>query len=723
MGPQRLRYAKQVRLLVLRYSTQLPSVAKRLSGRMSQQSSPLDMRSVSVDTNTTGRPVSEKLLTEELHRFQAELQTQNEELRATQNRLEASRLEYFQLFEDSPIPMVVTDGRGWVIKMNNSARTMLGVANESIRRGPLIAWVDSEHHDRFNEHLRRARRQPTRVVTEVCLSGSTNHWTVRLVTDPFGHEQMLTAIVDITEIREAERARRQTESRYRRLFSASRDALFVIEANSTKIMDANRAAAEILRAPSEDALIGRSVYDYVPAEQRGAWRGLVASALDAREPAQVVELTFRSGYEELLAEVRLSQVDKEPPTLLVNIRDVRDRQKLLEERYALETRLSQVEKMEALGTLAGGVAHDMNNMLTAVRMAASSLVEELPENSNERDDAEAIMTACTRFSRLVENLLGFAKREPGTKRLARLSEVVREVSSLVESRIKRTGVRLETELELPNLQVEADPARLTQSLMNLVLNALDELPSVKESRITVRARRVNRESVPVPEEVEGSEFVCISVEDNGPGMPPKVKARAFDPFFTTKPEGRGTGLGLAVVYRNVRHFGGWVTIDSEVGQGTRVYMYIPRASIRPRHDSVNPMTEHRSQQPCVLVVEDEELVAKSVGRYLRRCGFAVRVAHNGREGVGLFEEVSPDVVLLDVVMPEMDGPTCARRLRQIRPDIPILFYSAHLREHGVDDLGLDNQTAFLEKPFEFNSLRQRLLRLMRSSGRARILTE
>ncbi|MEL6190187.1 MAG: ATP-binding protein, partial [Myxococcota bacterium] len=361
---------------------------------------------------------------------------------------------------------------------------------------------------------------------------------------------------------------------------------------------ANRAASEILRAPSEENLIGRSIYDYVPAEQRGAWRSVVTSALDAREPAQVVELTFRSGHEELLAEVRLSLVESEEPTLLVSIRDVRDRQKLLEERSALEMRLSQVEKMEALGTLAGGVAHDMNNMLTAVRMAASSLVEELPEDSPERDDAQAIMTACTRFSRLVENLLGFAKREPGTKRVARIGQVFQEVTSLVEGRIQRSQVQLRTELELPNLTVEADPARLAQSLMNLVLNALDELPAVPESRILIRARCASRSGdLVVPEEVEGDEFVCLSVEDNGPGMPPKVKARAFDPFFTTKPEGRGTGLGLAVVYRNARQFGGWVTIESGVGQGTRVDIFVPRASLRPRTDSINPALERRSAEP------------------------------------------------------------------------------------------------------------------------------
>ncbi|MEO1234727.1 MAG: PAS domain S-box protein [Myxococcota bacterium] len=183
------------------------------------------------ESNPEGRDYRERLL------------AQNEELRATQERLEASRLEYFQLFEDSPISMIVTDDRGWVVKMNNSARQLLGIVHDGVRRGPMVAWVDVEHHDRFFDHLRRARRRAARVLTEVRLSGSASRRTVRLVTDPFGPTQMLTAIVDITEIREAERARRHIENRYRRLFSASRDALLVVEADSARITDAPRCSA------------------------------------------------------------------------------------------------------------------------------------------------------------------------------------------------------------------------------------------------------------------------------------------------------------------------------------------------------------------------------------------------------------------------------------------------------------------------------------------------
>lgn len=648
-------------------------------------------------------------LVEDLRCFEAELRAQNEELRATQAQIETSRQEYVRLFEGSPIPMIVTDRRDWIVRANQRARELLGFRSQDPVGAPISAYTDRGESGRLFSHFRRCQRSSRRSEDEFRIRGGGARRLARFVTDPFHGGHLLTAIVDLTDIRNVEAAQRRSEKRYRSLFAENRDALFLIEADTAAILEANRAAQSILHAESEDKLIGRSLEEFVPAEQRGAWRYVTGSAREGR--GQVVELTFSSGAEDVLAEVRISQVDAEQPTLLVNLRDVRDRQKLMEERSKLEQKLSQVEKMEALGTLAGGVAHDMNNMLTAVQVAASCLVEDLPEGSTQRDEAEAIMTACTRFTSLVENLLGFARQEPDRPRSARVGDVVKEVVNLVESRVRRSEVSLTTDLEVPNLHVAADAARLSQSVMNLVLNALDELPPSANSRVSVGAFAVQRSEVNVPEDVEGDDFICIHVDDNGPGMNPQVKARAFDPFFTTKQEGKGTGLGLAVVYRNVRRFGGWVAIDSEVGRGTSVMLYLPRVVARVRPVSVAPTLEP-AVQPLILVVEDEELVAKSVGRYLRRSGFNVHVANNGREGVQVFDVVKPDAVLLDVVMPEMDGPTCAKHLRQIQKDIPILFYSAHLRNHGLADLGLDERTDFLEKPFDFNNLRSRLVKLM-----------
>lgn len=659
------------------------------------------------------------LSADDLHRHHEELLAQNEELRIASERLESTRRDYQDLYLHAPVPLLVVDERGWVLRMNDSSRRLLGVHGSLIQGGPMVAWIESEHHRRFFEHLRRVQRGGLRHEVELVLRAHTPR-TVRAVTERLRDGRYVVALIDITEIRQAERARRRTESRHRKLFAVSRDALVVFEAATGLILDANPAAADLLRLPSPEEAVGRCLGDYVPSEQQGAWRGLVGSSLDKQHADQVVELTLYSEEGPLLVEVRVCQVESNPPTLLANIRDVRDRRKLKEERSALETRLSQVEKMEALGTLAGGVAHDMNNMLTAVRMAASSLVEELPCESAPREDAEAILSACTRFSRLVENLLGFARKRPEARRVAPMDEVVSEVLSLVETRLLRTQVKLQTSMGDGLLCADADPARLTQSLMNLVYNALDELPQKPTSRIVIEAKAVKRGEVQVPDDVEGTEFVRVTVTDNGPGMPPKVIARAFDPFFTTKPEGKGTGLGLAVVYRNTKQAGGWVTLDSSLGEGTSVHVHVPRSVAKPRTTSIATDPNGVELRPEVLVVEDEELVAKSVGRFLRRNGFAVSFATNGREGVEKFQEIKPDVVLLDVVMPEMDGPTCAQHLRTLQPSIPILFYSAHLRNHGLADLRLDERTGFLEKPFEFEDLRRHLSRLIRRARGPRV---
>ena len=619
---------------------------------------------------------------------------------------------YFWLFEGSPIPMVVSNKRGAVLMLNASARLFLASDVSTRPEELMLSWILSEDQSKFTAHLQSVSQNNncSRAVVEVQLVGRKRSRTVVMTTESFG-ERLVTAIVDMTEIRESEKARIRTESQYAKLFSSSRDALLVVNSNSAVVLEANRAAAQLLSAATADTLAGQTLLSYLPTEQIDAWKAAVSRAMASKEAIPVFELDFLVGDQKERAEVRLSCVELEPPTLLVCLRDVEERRRLEAERLELESRIAQVDKMEALGTLAGGVAHDMNNMLTAVRVAASGLVEDLPPESAGRDDAQAILDACTRFSNLVENLLGFAKRDPHEKRVASLPRVIEEVFNLVSSRAKSCSVELLCDLRVDKPVVEADASRLIQSIMNLVLNALDEIPRDGTGKITVRVVPAQKVSKMIADK-RGS-FIRVDVEDNGKGMSPEVKSRAFDPFFTTKSEGKGTGLGLAVVYRNIRHAGGFTEIESELKKGTTVKLYLPEAKETGNYHRPSSMqTDNVISIPRVLLVEDEELVAKSVDRYLRKAGFNVRIARNGREGVDIFGNFKPSVVVLDVVMPEMDGPTCAKRLRSEQPNIPILFYSAHLREHAVDDLALDNQTQFLEKPFVFADLKSRLEKLI-----------
>lgn len=646
----------------------------------------------------------------ELHRFQSELQAQNEELQDVQTRLEASLQLHLQLFEDSPVAMGILSDEAWVDRMNHSARRLFGLGSQQIRRGPLVAWLEPRHHSRLFELLRTVRERNAQGEAEVQVKGRSGPRTVRLLVDAFDPSSYIVALIDITEIREVERARRDTESRYQRLFNASRDALLVFNAETSEILEANPAAAELLGSDGPEYLLTRKLIDFIPPGQEGAWKSLIKGRCGSADSV-TVQLTMHRATEEVLTEVRIGQVEEDGSTLLASFRDVEHVRSLMAERTALEDRLGQVEKMDALGTLAGGIAHDMNNMLTAVRVSASCLVSELSEGAAGREDAEAILTACTRFSKLVGNLLGFAKHRPKDE-MALVSEAVSEVVSLTESRIRRSDVKLTSEYQFPNLAVRAPTSLVTQSVMNLVLNALDELPPLPTSEIKVKVTRHHREEINVPEDVDGVQFVRITVSDNGPGMVPEVAARAFDPFFTTKPQGKGTGLGLAVVYRNTRQVGGWTEIDSFPGRGTSVHLYIPRSvpTIQLREGDQSQATSAPLKK--ILVVEDEALVAKSVCRFLRRAGFEVDHAENGRIGLEKYRQFEPSVVLMDVVMPEMDGPTCAVELRKSSPELPILFYSAHLRSHGLSDLKLDERTELLEKPFEFAELRKRLHRLL-----------
>jgi signal transduction histidine kinase len=365
-----------------------------------------------------------------------------------------------------------------------------------------------------------------------------------------------------------------------------------------------------------------------------------------------------------------------------------------------EDQLRHAQKMEAIGGLAGGIAHDFNNILTAIRTYNTFLLEDLPEGHTSRREAAGIAKAVDHAANLTRQLLAFSRRQVMQTRVMDLNESVRGLEQIL-GRVLGSSVEVTTHLDLTLGMVNADPGQIEQVLMNLALNARDAMPEGGRLRIETSNATLDSTYMKQHGAAEPGDYVMVAVRDTGTGMDRATQARIFEPFFTTKENGKGTGLGLAMVYGIVKQSGGYVWVYSEPGQGTTFKIYLPRVdqSVRPIHrDSVRPEDLRGTER--ILLVEDEEPVREVTARLLRRAGYTVEEHRDGNAALNAFERNSSafDILVTDMVMPNMGGRELARRIRASRSDLPIVLMSGYTDDEELRT-NVDSRAVFIEKPF------------------------
>lgn len=446
---------------------------------------------------------------------------------------------------------------------------------------------------------------------------------------------------------------------------------------------------------SADELEGRSILDLLTDEHRTLADQALRELLGQPRASEEAELRcrHREGGVHLLRVCATNLLDDpQVAGIVVNAHDI------TEARH-VEDQLRHAQKMEAVGRLAGGVAHDFNNILTAINGFAELLRESLPDDDVRCDDVAEIVKAAQRGAGLSRQLLAFSRREPGRSKVVDLNRVVREAEGMLRPLLGE-DVELRLDLAADLAAVRIDPLHLHQVILNLALNARDALPA--GGRITLRTGWAT-----AAVEHGGGRRLLLSVTDDGTGMSDEVLQRIFEPFFTTKPSGHGTGLGLSTVYGIVRQAGGHVWVYSEPGHGTVFKVYLPPAQQADGDGQTEEAQEdapHAGEGLHVLVVEDDDAIRPLVARILRRRGYRVTEAHDGAEGLTAAEATDApiDLVASDVVMPAMGGPDMLKRLREARPDLPVLFLSGYSADEVAARGSLD--APFLEKPFEGNEL-------------------
>ena len=387
----------------------------------------------------------------------------------------------------------------------------------------------------------------------------------------------------------------------------------------------------------------------------------------------------------------------------------------------LNQKLTQSQKMEAMGQLTGGVAHDFNNLLTVILGNAEHLAEKLAAHKELHDIAESIATAAERGSDLTRSLLAFARKQPLMPRDIDIGQKIVGMEPL----LRRTlGEHIECEFRLgQNLwQASVDPGQLASALLNLVLNARDAMPSGGKLTVEVQNTSLDESDVDLSGEARPGDYVMVAVTDTGTGMTAEVAGRAFEPFFTTKEVGKGTGLGLSMVYGFARQSGGSMQIRSEPGHGTVVKLFFPRVG-SPKA-AVAPSAGQRvtpTGSETILVVEDNDLVRGFVEGELKALGYRVIAARDGPEALGILRSgENIHLLFTDVVMPGgMLGTELAKAAARLRPDLNILLTSGHT-EHPVDTIdGVGCEVRILHKPYRRHDLAS-MLRSVLKTGRAAV---
>ena len=371
--------------------------------------------------------------------------------------------------------------------------------------------------------------------------------------------------------------------------------------------------------------------------------------------------------------------------------------------HQAEEQLRHSQKLEAVGRLAGGIAHDFNNLLTAI-IGYSELIEKR-NGGDTREHAQLIRKAGEQAAALTRQLLAFSRKQLLEPRVLDLNALVSDMEKLLQ-RVIGEGIRIAIESKAAHARVCADPNQLEQVLLNLAVNARDAMPGGGTLHIATADVALTLDEIAARGiEVEPGDYVALVVSDTGSGMDEETRSRIFEPFFTTKGPGKGTGLGLATVYGIVKQSGGGITVDSSPDKGTTFSIFLPATtSALDVEESPSESADNRGSE-TVLVVEDEEVVRQLICAVLSEAGYNVLCADSGRQALELGRDYKQriDLLVTDIVMPDMHGPTLAREISPLQPDMKLLFVSGY-SDSDISDQGVPAGLEVLQKPFTQESL-------------------
>jgi len=519
----------------------------------------------------------------------------------------------------------------------------------------------------------------------------------------------IEAIRDITARKHAEDEVQRLNAFYMNILNGIVNGVWVSDRDYI-ITYANRGMAAILDMSEQD-LLGMNLLERLPPETSQVFLPLLRQAQATLKPVAFESVplvtiarrqTFQSGW--LIPLVK----DGSFAGMICTTADITARKMAEDERELLHTQLLQAQKMESIGRLAGGVAHDFNNMLLPIIGYSDIILADLAQNHPLYRQIKNIQQAALKAKDLTRQLLAFSRKQPLEMKVLDLNKVILDFQKMLRRTI-RENIELKIELGQGHTSIKADLSQIEQVIMNLAVNAQDAISDA--GSITISTSEIDVGEETAPNSPGKGPYVRLCFSDSGCGMAPETLAQIFEPFFTTKESGKGTGLGLSTVYGIVKQHGGSITVESAVGRGTRFTILLPRVDETPSMlEASSAADDGRRGTETILVVEDDQVVRDLVRQMLKRSGYSVLIAEHADEALEISRHYAGSIHLLltDVVMPAMHGRQLFEAMQRQRPGIKAVYMSGYTQDdivrHGVDLAGI----SFIQKPFTLQAITEKI---------------
>ncbi|MGA3088838.1 MAG: PAS domain S-box protein [Terriglobales bacterium] len=608
------------------------------------------------------------------------------------------------------------DTRGRLVEVNDAYCLMSGYAREELLTMRIADLEIAENEQDVAAHMQRIMRQGMDRF-ESChrrKDGQIINIETSVKFHDFDGGRFFCFLRDITERKRAERALRESEERFRLVVEGAPVGIMVQSDGIYRYL--NPAALAMFGAETADQIVGHAVAERIHPENRAAVDERIRLLKEERRTAPFLEeQLFRlDGTIFDVEATAIPFVFEGHDGSLAFIRDITERKREEMKRSMLEQQLRQAQKLEAVGRLAGGIAHDFNNILMVIESYTEILQDSLPPHNTFRNSTREILKAAERATSLTGQMLAFSRKQMISPVVLNLNEVIHETSKMLR-RLIGEDIEFRIDAQESLWAIEADPDQVVQVVMNLCVNSRDAMPQGGTLVITTGNVTVKEGCTGARPYVAAGDYVKLSVADTGTGIGKSVQEQIFEPFFTTKEVGKGTGLGLAMVYGIVHQSGGYVWVESELGHGACFTIYLPRKDGTVAINAPTNTEPRPRGTETLLVAEDEPSLRQVIVEYMCSLGYAVLAADSGQQALSVAAQHAENIDLLitDVVMPKMSGRELSQTLGRLRPGLKTIFMSGYtddaILRHGLHD----PSAAFLPKPLRLGTLARKVREMLK----------